>query len=194
MQSLANISRHELEAKISNSWIRTMQMLYIAMALALAVMITVVAVFYTLAKERPMPEEPVNSLSLQYMVLALIFVALLEYMLFIILPKMRLAMGGTSLLSANLQNFTDRIPLLLSIYRSTAVIRLALLEGVAVFGLLIVLVAVTQFSIYTQSAYWLCLTPSVIFFAYIYLFFPTRERVIFYFENNFLNRAESGSV
>jgi len=189
MQNIQTISRHELEAKISETQIRVMQIMYIAMGVTQAAMITVVAVFYKIGKTRPLPEEPINTLSLKYMMLALVFAALLEYGLFIILPKLRLAMAGATFIAGNQQNTIDKIPLLLSAYRSITIIRLALLEGVALFGIVILLLAVTQFTIYSQSAYWLCLTPSVILFAYLYLFFPTRDRVIFYIENNFLKNS-----
>jgi hypothetical protein len=61
--------------------------------------------------------------------------------------------------------------------RTASIIRLAFLEGIAFFGLVVLFIAIQGGVLQTTPIYWLNLYSTLIMLAYVLLFFPTRERV-----------------
>jgi len=66
--------------------------------------------------------------------------------------------------------------------RSAMILRLALFEGAAFFGITVCILAMINGVLEAEPAYWLNLGSLAIFVAFGILTFPTRERLIVWFE------------
>ena len=73
----------------------------------------------------------------------------------------------------------------LAAIRSAGLLRLALLEGTALFGLVVCLLAALGGALREQPLYWLNALSALAFLAYAALSFPTRERVETFFAERF---------
>lgn len=67
------------------------------------------------------------------------------------------------------------------------IIRLTILETVALLGLVTLFLSIIERSIYVNTYYWLLLIPTLIMIAYIFQNFPTKQKVAKQIEMNILN-------
>ena len=74
----------------------------------------------------------------------------------------------------------------LFVIRTSYILRLAALEGVALFGLITCLVGVQNGEIYDEPIYWLNLFSYVVFTATTLWTFPTKDRLEIIFRRHFL--------
>ena len=75
----------------------------------------------------------------------------------------------------------------LALHRTATIIRLALLESAAFFGLTICLLAVFNGVLPAESKYWINLVSTVVLVLFALFTLPTKERIGDVFEKQFLN-------
>jgi hypothetical protein len=83
---------------------------------------------------------------------------------------------------------------LLLLYQTVAIIRLALLEGAALLGIVTLLLGVTTGSLEGNLVLWLALLPLAIHLAVGAMTFPTPERVAAFLEERVLRPLRGGGV
>ncbi len=72
-----------------------------------------------------------------------------------------------------------------ALQRAAAIARLAILEGAALFGLTICLLAVVNHVMQTEPLYWFNAASTVFFLVYAVTVFPTRESLVGWFDRAF---------
>ena len=82
---------------------------------------------------------------------------------------------------------------LMVVFRSVMIIRLALLDGVALFGLVLLLLSASNGSLHERSIIWLALTPVVILLGFVFLTFPTKEKIVENIDTNILRKLRTYS-
>ncbi|MBN2411772.1 hypothetical protein JXQ31_08770 [candidate division KSB1 bacterium] len=196
MQEYVNISRIELEQKITNREVRPLRILIAGMFGCVFIFLSVILYMYNRNINNPAVIENQPYL-FSILLAAMLFLAIPQYLLLFLLPRILLSPGK---IKARLTQpvyykrrglIEDPVKILLLLYRHVVILRFSLLEGVAFYGLGILFLSVMNGAIYEQSQYWLALFPLVIMIIFGYLFFPSREKIIFYIENNMLNKIKN---
>jgi hypothetical protein len=72
-----------------------------------------------------------------------------------------------------------------TLQRSAGILRLAMLEGVSVFGLAVCFIGVINHVMQAEPAYWFNAASSGLFLIYAARLFPTRENLVEWFERAF---------
>lgn len=72
--------------------------------------------------------------------------------------------------------------------RTAIIVRLAVLEGAAFFGLAVCAIGVMNGTVHGSPHYWINLLSAVLFLFYGVTTFPTRDRLVSWFERRFLEQ------
>ncbi len=185
-----NISTIQVEQKISD--IETRQMKTINIAMVMGVLILLIATMYLnyFGSNSGTGGADYNVLNIfLIMVFALMIIG---YPLVFSIHKILLSPGRIA--KIHKQGFRDTqgkkvenpVEILLVQYRTLMIIKLAILEGIALLGITSFLTGVFADLMQEMNVYWFLLFPSIFFFIFVYLFFPTRDKVVFYIEQNIL--------
>ena len=184
-----------MAAKISSREIKTLQILIIVIVGAVFLFSAAILVlYYKNLFEVPLIQDVPYFYKI--LIFTLFFIALVEYAVVYFLPKFLLTTDKLKTrLSQSVYNqkgkaIDDPVFKLLQIYRQLMIMRLAFLDGVAILGLAILFLTISDGFIRTQPQYWLLLLPLIILLIYAYLYFPTKDKIIFYIENNMLNKLK----
>jgi len=194
-----NISRFELEEKITSREVKTLQIVNIWMVGSVIIFLAVILLlFYKNSSDVASMSD--NQYYSQILLISLIVIAILEYSLVYYLPKFQLTTGKLKIrLSSVFYDPKGKIKnepvfTLLQIYRMLMIIRLAMLDGVAIFGLFVLYYAVSNNLIYSQPIYWISIIPLIIIVLFVYFYFPTKEKIIFYIEKNILDKLRRETI
>jgi len=121
-----------------------------------------------------------------------IIIALINYSLLYIIPKFVFSPQGIkNKLSAVTMNnqgikLTDSISKLIYLHRTYMIIQIAILDAVALFGLVILFLSIQERVIYSDSDYWLLFIPAIIMILSIIKNFPTKQKIAEQIEKYFL--------
>ena len=81
----------------------------------------------------------------------------------------------------------ENVDELVGIHRTYLIIRLALLEGSALFGLVVFFLSVQSFEIYSFPVYWICTIPAFVMILFVVILFPTRTKLSYFIVENLQN-------
>lgn len=186
-QTKKKLSFLDFQGALTKQNVLVVQIIYVALALGVILLASVVVVIYSLGLN--MPEESnaevIKILSLLHIILVVISYALSNY-----LYNSHFSDNWFSkILEKNIQsqskkNLAERY---LAIIRSALITRLAILEGLALFGVTICLLAVLQGVVQEYPIYWLNLISSLVFVLFVRRNFPTREKIESIFREKFLS-------
>jgi hypothetical protein len=174
------ISKTEFESNLSNEQVRVSQIIHIALAFGVLSLFAVTMILYSMGSPQP---ETDNEL-IQNLLMVLLFFACAGYGgAYFLYQKMTAGIslsqpvgGQDGSVSASVG---DRFVVKL---RVAQIVRLALFEGVAFFGLIICLLAVLNGVIYSHTEYWIAALPALILLLLVATTFPTKERIVALFE------------
>ncbi len=174
----------DIQLALTPGYIRVSQILFFSIILGASVFFLVIVFMYmkgpgTLAAN----EDSLESLNRLSMIHAALFAAAL--MLSGFLYRRLLSQDRIELLMGRVKpdenaNYACSY---LAVIRTSAIIRVAILEAPVFFGLVTCFIAVTNRHIYQHPCYWVNALSYVIFIAILIKDFPTKEKMIELFKN-----------
>lgn len=169
MNNFSAISQQDIEPKITAQDLMISRVIPITM---LGGVFIFLAIVYYLNTKKPFIENPPISESVQTMIYAFIVLAVVLYTFkYTMLDKLIIK----TILSQNTEG--DPIRNLLNIDRQRMIIHLALLEAVALFGLVILFIEVNNGAAQVSSELWLLTIPFLILLREVLRGLPSREKI-----------------
>lgn len=187
MISLSEVNSAEFEIALTPESIRTSQLIYSALMLGVMAFVTAVLLTYNYrdtSQEIHDATDLVNLLSIAHIVMALGAYGAAKFLYDTQFKPEHLA----SALRRELRDAWGKniavspAEKCVALIRTASIIRLALLEGAAFFGLMTCMVGVTSGVMSSHPEYWLNLVTTAIMTYFTYATFPTRERLLQIFE------------
>jgi hypothetical protein len=173
------VTRTHFEATLTPITLRMMAIIQTALVLApLLYVIPVIVMFSNRNTMPPGPDEffPINILSFMHGCALLIAWFLGNFLFQRVFSAERV---GT----ATGQKPDSLASIALGLLRSAIILRLALFEGAAFFGITVCILAMINGVLDAEPAYWLNLGSLAVFTAFAVQTFPTKERLIAWFED-----------
>jgi hypothetical protein len=184
MNSLYEVTLSEFQSALTTPNIRVLQIIHGAIALGVIMFMGVVIFLFLTPTAHPDPRELKDAYDLiKVLTLAHIMIAAGVYTVARVV--FNLLLGASALQDgvakemkdAQGRAITNSGEKLLFIIRSALIVRLAMLEAPALFGLVICLLAVTNGTIYQTSLIWLNAVTALILIGFVSITFPNKERL-----------------
>ncbi len=190
MQALSGVSLTDFEAALTPAEVRTSQIIQGAIGIGIALFIVVVYVMYVTI-EAPVNASPPNAsivqiMSLIHLLLAASLVITAQVVYGMQFSPERLKQVFTQDESMNLEPPQRCI----SLIRTAMIIRLGLYEGIALFGLIVCLLAVVDHVVQVYPMYWLNMLSTLLVLSYVVVTLPTGPRI----KKIFIERIKRGDV
>lgn len=168
--------------------IRTWQIIYAALLAGATVFAGIVLLLY-IQQPRAAAAEPADASFLRILTMVHVAIAAGCYMAAFAVSRFFAGDKGLEFVQRNAGGLTEDGGLQASLYLQAvftgAIIRAALMEGPALFGVIACLMGVTEGVIPQQPVYWLNLFSYVIFAGMVVWTFPTRQRLEDRFKDRF---------
>lgn len=183
MRSFADVSVDAFAAALTPAELRVFQLLQGALGAGVAMFLCVSIILYVLdagasAGEAASDLQLVRMLSLVHMVLAVaLFVAAKVVYDLQFRPERLAEANRPELRDAQGEITPDPAQHCVALLRTAMILRLAMYEGIAMFGLVVCLLAVINGVMQASPVYWLNALSSVALIGYTVLTFPTAERL-----------------
>ncbi len=173
LNDLTNVN--DIASKISDSSLRLYRIIFIALGTGVILFAVVCLVLYNINSSKPHLNNT-NGDSFIILLYIMIGICAIQYSLIFLYPQLLYK----KLFEQNKILLTDKdkkldIERAIGLIRSFKIVIIALLEGCAFFGLVVVLLAVMGFNIYSQPLYWIGYLPAIILVLYIIKNLPTKE-------------------
>ena len=191
MDEFLNLNKSELEIKIPDQEVRISQIISLAMMAGVIIFSIIIYYMYSLMGSDEYYFNPETSIS-PLLSKIFIIIALINYSLLYIIPKFVFSPQGIknklSAVTMNNQGIkhTDSISKLIYLHRTYMIIQIAILDAVALFGLVILFLSIQERVIYSDSDYWLLFIPAIIMILSIIKNFPTKQKIAEQIEKYFL--------
>ena len=193
MDEYKRVTIEQIEAGLVGEPLRMNRIMSLALVMGTTLFLAVVLYIYqkNLSSDIEISYNAVDELIVVFLILALII-----YPTFLIFPKIFLkgnkleAKLLSSTLSLNNISTTDPVINIISLDRTMMIIRLAMLEGVALFGLVALMLCVNSGLIYHNDNYWLLVIPLFIQ-AIATSSFVSKEKIVSRIERDILFRIKT---
>jgi len=193
MDEYKRVTIEQIEAGLVGEPLRMNRIMSLALVMGTTLFLAVVLYIYqkNLSSDIEISYNAVDELIVVFLILALII-----YPTFLIFPKIFLKGNKleTKLLSSTLSlnniSTTDPVINIISLDRTMMIIRLAMLEGVALFGLVALMLCVNSGLIYHNDNYWLLVIPLFIQ-AIATSSFVSKEKIVSRIERDILFRIKT---
>lgn len=190
MEEFKNISRTQIEAKLDGENLRVNRIISLAI-MSGAILFLCVIIFLYLKSDPKQINNPQTDLT-ETLTMVLAFIALSIYSGFFLLPKFFLNKKNierqikTMQLTNGHNSTNDPVQMLINIDRTLMIIRLALLEAVALFGLVILMLSILNGSIHENGIYWYLTAPLFLLIILVLTNFIPKEKMIMRIEGEIL--------
>ena len=168
------LSHGEIASALTPSYLRPLAIIHVA--ISAAPVFFAFAIVFVMLNAPPVTAGPSDILLLNILsVLNLVFLASAWYVGSFIFQKM---VAGS--ISARISESDQKMKaeVILAALRSGLIVRLAMLEGAAVFGLTACLLGVMRGVLPGESVYWFNLVPIAVLFAYSFVNFPSKTKIL----------------
>lgn len=179
------LSPGELESQITDAKLRPIQIISLALATGVVIFFIICYVLFTLHTANP-HQGNISSETLNMLVYVLIAICAGMYSAAFKLPDIQISKSLEALKNSSDES-TSLADKLLGLHRTYSILRYAMLEGTALIGLVILIISITTGEIYENQMYWLTALPALIFVSFIAYSFPTKEKVIAFINDKFMN-------
>lgn len=192
MEGYLKLSRIDLEIKLSTQHVRVSQIINLAMLAGPFIFIILTFIIFLKNKSLYI-ENTHNQDTIYLLIYVLIFLAVVIYSIFILYPRFFFKPDNLKkrlsrpFYDQTRKKIEDPITKLFILERILMISRLAMLEGVSLFGIVILFLAVSEGYMSTQSHLWFLLTPWFIQTAFVFINFPSKSRILDKIENCFLS-------
>jgi len=182
----------DIQAVLTPAAVRQLQVIQTALTLSVLLFLAALVAFWAFSA----PADHSGSELLPLLSIVHAFIAFSTYSVSTLLYNMQFAPDRLrSLLvfpdSSGSTNGRETAEGFLGLFRSALIIRLALFESAACFGLVVCGIAVASGVITTQPEYWFNTTTTLVLLVFSLLTFPTRERLQWIFEEKLGQRVPS---
>lgn len=184
MNSLSEVTLSEFQSALTPQNIRVIQIIHGAIALGVILFMGVVAFVYFSPTEHAGQYELKDAYDLiKVLTLAHIMIAAGVYtvarVVFNLLLGPSALQGGVAkeMKDAQGRAIINSGEKLMTMIRSALIVRLAMFEAPALFGLVICLIAITNGTIYETPAIWLNSVTAFILIGFVILTFPNKEKL-----------------
>ncbi len=184
MNSLGEVTLSQFQSILTAQNIRIFQIIHGAIALGVAAFMGVVLFLYSTQTAPTESGDLKDSYDLiKILTLAHIMIAAAVYTVSRVV--FNLLLGPSAWKDGTVKTFkdsqgrtvTDPAEKILAMIRSALIVRLAMLEAPALFGLVICLLAITNGTIYHTSIIWLNAITALILIGFVIRTFPNKERL-----------------
>lgn len=190
MEQFKSVTRFEIEKKLTSGHLRINRIISLALCAGSFLFLVIILFLY---QKKTITQPELESISLIHnLCLVFILLAVVVYSTFLLLPKIFLKQESLKkqLLGAeydqNINKIDDPALRLISLDRTLMIIRLAQLEGVTLFGLVVLMLSVQNGYIYVNNALWLLTLPLFVMLGFTLTNYITKEKTIMRIENNIL--------
>jgi hypothetical protein len=180
MDSLAEVTREQFQSVLTDAAVRTFQIIQGAIGAGVAMFFT--AVLFVSQQSPALPDAeavgPVNLLSLVHAFVAAAAYAAANFFYTTAFKEDKLKEGvAKTLYDQQRMPITDPAEKCLAAIRTATIVRLALWEAPALFGLVVCMIASTNGLLREYSMYWLNLMTGLIFIGLVVITFPNKEKL-----------------
>ncbi len=190
MEEFKNITRENIEEKLLGENLRVNRIISLAICVGPLLFLTVIIFLYQ--KNLSSDADILQNNVVDEMIMVLLVVALGVYTFFFFFPKIFLKkenmlkqLSSTSV-DKNNQLITDPVLKIIILDRTLMIIRLAMLEAISLFGLVILIQSVLSGIIYHNNNYWLLTIPSLILIMVVLSNYISKEKTISRIESDIL--------
>jgi hypothetical protein len=173
-----NISYDDFEKSLPAGYLKTLQIISLAIGAGIVMFLFVVVILYsTTTQPQLQPSEETESiLSLAHAVIFISTFFLSRFIYGMIISGKMNQLQNLNQYSRQKSSEND-FNMLLQKIRTAEIVRLALLEAPAMFGLVVILICVTSGVIFYEPVYWLNFLSGVVLWGMIYINFPTKDKL-----------------
>jgi len=179
--AFSNISSEQFEAALTEANVRQLQLIQAAIGMGIFVFSMVIGVLYSTATGQPRREdvELIQTLTLAHLLILSGGVAMANFLFRNLFSERQLAAAADkTVMDSNRQPVTDPALKALAHVRSAIIVRLAILEAPALFGLVICLLMTMNGVVSVAPVYLLNALSAVGFLFYVATTIPTKERLV----------------
>lgn len=198
MDEYLTLTRYDLELNLKAQEIKGLQIINAAMVGGVLLLFFVTLFLYYKNSANAMDlYSPANDGLINILSIALIILAIVLYAMAYVLPQLQstperlLNKLGKDFRDEKGNEIKDPVSKIMYAFRGHMIIRLALLEVVALFGLMLLYLSAINGSLHVRSIIWLTSIPAFIFFGFVFLNFPTKERIIENIDNTILKKLRA---
>ncbi len=193
MDEYKKVTIDQIDAKLVGEPLRINRIISFALVMGTTLFLAVVIFLYQdkLSSDVEVFPNVVDELIIVFLIFALII-----YSMFLIFPKIFLKRDKLedqllfTTASPNNVAITDPVMNIINLDRTMMIIRLAMLEGITIFGLVALMLSVNSGIIYYNDNYWLLVVPLLIQIIATSLFVP-KEKTISRIERDILFRIKN---
>ncbi len=196
MTSLSEVTVQEFQAALTPEAVRMFQIVQGAVGMGVAVFLLIVIGMYVngsaAAEAAPAdnPEGLMQAMTLVHFALLAVLLVLSAMLFNAQFSDARLRSGvNLTLNDAKGRPLTDNGSRCLALMRTAMILRLAMLEGPALFGLVICLLGAMNGFLHTHPLYWVNAASALYFIGYVVQTFPNRQRMEEIFQTRVLKTA-----
>lgn len=182
MHALAGISSTDFEAVLTPAELRISQAIQGAMGAGVMALFMVVVVLYMITEVQiPATGEAAQFIKLMSLINVIVAISIYGVSTLVERAQFKTARLGEHLKhgsrDAQGDMLDDTARQCLYIIRSATIIRLAMYDAIALFGIVVCILAVLNGVLQTYPIYWLNALSSVLMVAYVIVTFPTTDRL-----------------
>ncbi len=181
MNARLEVSVEAFRAALKPEDIRGLQIFYTAIGSGLFIFAMIIFFVYNTNSATPSEADSSDVELVQMLSIAHVLMALTMYVVAPLREKTVLNKSLSATTMAGQQSLSPGERCFASI-RNALIIRLAMYEGAALFGLVVCFLAVSNCVIFVEPVYWLNAASNLVVIAYISLSFPNQERLMRIFE------------
>jgi hypothetical protein len=178
------VSSADFQAILTPEQIRVSQIVQAALALGVVFFGVVVVYLYTAIAPGPADEAPTALQTVQILSFGHAGLAIVLYVTVPMLENIVFSAKRFETIRAR-SNAPSPADACLELIRTASIIRLALYEAVAFFGLVVCILAATTQVLHTYPIYWLNMSTAVFLVVYSLTTFPNRDRLLTVFHRRF---------
>jgi len=190
MEQFKSVTRFEIEKKLTSGHLRINRIISLALCAGAFLFLLVILFLY---QKKTITQPELESISLiNNLCLVFLLLVVVVYSTFLLLPKIFLKQENLKkqLLGVEYDQNNNKIDdpalRLISLDRTLMITRLAQLESITLFGLVVLMLSVLNGYIYVNDTLWLLTLPWFVMFGFTLTNYISKEKTIMRIENNIL--------
>ncbi|MBL1215485.1 MAG: hypothetical protein HND52_19115 [Ignavibacteriae bacterium] len=176
MENIKNLTTQKLQEEITNEDLRNLKIIISALNIGVLLFFAVCLFLYFSGDQQEIPK-PVDIELIDTLLMLSLGLTVLMIIVSRVVPDQILRNNSKMLLADRIDEYSI-VNKLLGVATTHYIIKFAMLEGAALFGLVTLILSVLNNSIHYNSVYWLAILPMLVMNFIFILTFPSKERVI----------------
>lgn len=178
MSDIDNLTREKIHNEVTSEIIKPLQIIVLALTTGVLIFLGITLFLYSL-QVPPERVHPHNIESFyQFLLIFGIGVFGLYLAFFFVSKNLNTKSKLESLLNSPNINYENTTQSLFGVFTMITIIKMAILEGAALFGLVILFSNINNDVVFATNDVWIGLVPTVVLVVMAIYFFPTKEKVV----------------